>query len=100
MNRRGFWILRGQMDTKEFFQTVCSVTISTLFCGSSLRLRVPSSGDTKNCGEKETTLSLKMQLDESERRSEDLKKENVRLIQEREREDEERSGVERERQKQ
>ncbi|KAF7709786.1 hypothetical protein HF521_016636 [Silurus meridionalis] len=50
--------------------------------------------------EKETTLSLKMQLDESERRSEDLKKENVRLIQEREREDEERSGVERERQKQ
>ncbi|XP_026766813.3 centrosome-associated protein CEP250 [Pangasianodon hypophthalmus] len=49
--------------------------------------------------EKETTLSLKRQLDESERRSEDLKKENVRLIQQREREDEERSGIERERQR-
>lgn len=47
--------------------------------------------------EKETTLNLKRQLDESERRSEDLKKENVRLIQQREKEDEERSGIERER---
>ncbi|KAM9486262.1 uncharacterized protein Hap1MRO34_006362 [Clarias gariepinus] len=49
--------------------------------------------------EKETTLSLKRQLDESECRSEDLKRENVRLIQQREREDEERSGMESERQK-
>ncbi|XP_053482318.1 centrosome-associated protein CEP250 isoform X2 [Ictalurus furcatus] len=49
--------------------------------------------------EKETTLNLKRQLDESERRSEDLKKENVRLIQQREKEDEERSGIERERQR-
>ncbi|KAK2850364.1 hypothetical protein Q7C36_009147 [Tachysurus vachellii] len=49
--------------------------------------------------EKERALSLKKQLDESERRSEELKKENVRLIQQREREDEERNGIERERQR-
>ncbi|GAA6096625.1 centrosome-associated protein CEP250 [Tachysurus ichikawai] len=49
--------------------------------------------------EKERALSLKRQLDESERRSEELKKENVRLIQQREREDEERNGIERERQR-
>ncbi|KAK3543475.1 hypothetical protein QTP70_022071 [Hemibagrus guttatus] len=49
--------------------------------------------------EKETALSLKRQLDESERRSEELKKSNVRLIQQRERADEERNELEREQQK-
>ncbi|XP_058248634.1 centrosome-associated protein CEP250 isoform X1 [Hemibagrus wyckioides] len=49
--------------------------------------------------EKETALSLKRQLDESEHRGEELKKSNVRLIQQRERADEERNELERERQR-
>ncbi|XP_062862051.1 centrosome-associated protein CEP250 [Trichomycterus rosablanca] len=49
--------------------------------------------------EKEMVLSLKKQLDESEQRGEDLKKENSRLIQLREKEEEQRNELERERQR-